>query len=444
MNYFIFMLIFFGLGIIYLFLGIIGARKVKNEIDYFLAKRKLGLLPATLTLLATQIGSGMLLGTAKEAYKIGYYGLMYVFGMVLGFLILGLGLAARMRSLKIATTSEIFETKYNSPMLNNVSSIFSAITLLGIVVGQIIASRLFLQSLGIQNELILISFWLIIITYTTIGGLKSVVLTDSFQIVLVVLIFSALFIYLIHLEPTSFFSAESIIEKQKIFHYEGIKISDIASLILMPALFSLIGQDLAQRFFASRTNYIATIAALLSSIFLALFAIIPIYFGIKAKFLGLTFIGNPILYVVKQLKNDFILIIASCGIIAAITSTGDSVLIAISSNLYPLFKNKKNNLTSARSITFICGLIAFIVSYYVPGNVIDIIIGSYSLSVSCLFVPIVIGYFKNNLNKNAAICSIFFGLMGFILFRFYPIVIPKEIASLILSFIGYIISSVIR
>jgi len=50
-------------------------------------------------------------------------------------------------------------------------------------------------------------------------------------------------------------------------------------------------------------------------------------------------------------------------------------------------------------------------------------------------------YFKEKLNKNAAIGSIIFGLAGFILFRIYPIPFPREIASLVLSMIGYLMGN---
>jgi len=437
MNQIVFIAMFLGFGIFLLIVGLVESRKVNTVLDYFLAGRTINVIPITLTLLATQIGSGMLLGTAEESYNIGYYGIMYSLGIALGFLILALGLASKMRSLHIVTTSEVFEKKYHSPTLNKIASIFSAITLLGIVIGQIIASRLFLHSIGIHNELIIILFWLIILTYTTIGGLKSVIFTDAFQIVLVIGAFSILFIYMLQLEPASIFSMQSLIERQQAFYYEGTKLTSFANIILMPALFTLIGQDVAQRFFACRTNATAKLASLLASLVLVLFAIIPIYFGIKARLLGLPPIGNPILQVIKVLQNNYILMIASCGIIASIASTGDSILIAISSNLHPLFK--RNNLNLARLITFISGIIGFVASYFMPGNVIKILIESYSISVSCLFVSIMIGYFKDNLNKNAAISSIMFGAASLILFSFYPIAIPKEIAALFLSFIGYFI-----
>ena len=52
-------------------------------------------------------------------------------------------------------------------------------------------------------------------------------------------------------------------------------------------LAALAEQDLAQRFFAARTKKIATLSALLTGGFMILFALVPIYFGMQAKLLGL-------------------------------------------------------------------------------------------------------------------------------------------------------------
>ena len=54
-------------------------------------------------------------------------------------------------------------------------------------------------------------------------------------------------------------------------------------------------------------------------------------------------------------------------------------------------------------------------------------------------MAVVLCYFKKNLNKNAAGLSIIMGFVGFVLFRFYSLPVPKELASLTLSLVGYLI-----
>src|SRR5580692_2559503 len=163
MNAILFLIIFFVLGTLYFCIGLYASRNVKTNDDYFLASRDLGLLPVTFTLIATQLGGGMLLGTAEQAYRVGLWGILYTLGMSLGFLLLGLGFAAKLRSLNVSTTAELFEIKYGSPTLKKIASLLSVTTMCGILVAQVIASKTLLAGLGINNELIFIAFWAFVI-----------------------------------------------------------------------------------------------------------------------------------------------------------------------------------------------------------------------------------------------------------------------------------------
>ena len=209
MNSALFLSIFSVLAIIYFFIGLYASKNIKNNSDYFLASRDLGLWPVTFTLIATQLGGGMLLGTAERAYSIGYWGILYTLGMSLGFLMLGLGFAAKLRSLNVATTAELFETKYHSPSLKKIASLLSITTMCGILVAQVIASKTLLAGLDIHNEYIFLIFWAFVIIYTMVGGLKAVVFTDVAQVWVIILVFGGIFLYSIFTEPSSFFTFTS-------------------------------------------------------------------------------------------------------------------------------------------------------------------------------------------------------------------------------------------
>lgn len=442
MNTALFFAIFSALGIFYFFLGLYASKNIKTNDDYFLASRDLGLFPITFTLIATQLGGGMLLGTAEKAYSIGYWGILYTLSMSLGFLMLGLGLAARMRALNVATTAELFQTRYNSVRLKQVASLLSIATMTGILVAQVIASRSLLAGMGIHNEYIFLAFWAFVIAYTMVGGLKAVVLTDVAQVWVIILVFGGIFLYCLSTEPGAFFSFKAMIEQQKAFPLGEISTNTLLATILLPALFSLIEQDLAQRFFAARTQKIAALSAILSSIFLLLFSAIPIYFGMKAKTAGLAIAAgsSPLIPIIEVMTSDVVVILAVCGIIAAITSTADSLLCAVSSNLAQDFDFSFLGLSPlkiSQIVTLITGLAAITASYVVGQDIIGILISSYEISVSCLLVPLLFSYYRTNLRTNAAIGAIVFGLIGFIGFRFYPIAIPKEIAAVFLSLLGY-------
>jgi len=443
-----FITLFISLNIIYLLLGIIASRSVHSTTDYFLAGRNLGLIPVTLTLVATQIGGGMLTGTAQQAYVHGFYGLLYTIGMCIGFTILGLGLASRLQSLKIQTTAQLFEVAYQSPMLKKIASLLSVLTMSGILIAQILASRAILNGVGLPHEAIFVCFWLFVIIYTMSGGLKAVVWTDMAQVLLIIAVFGWLFYSSLSGDPKALFNVKNLFKLQRYFFgSKGVDNNTIALTIAMPALFSLIEQDLAQRFFAARSKIVASLSALCASLILIGFAMIPIYFGMKAKVLGLK-IGStsPLVPVLKLLTNEFVVAFALCAILAAITSTADSVLCAISSNLTQDFDYRflrVNKLRLAQAITCVVGLLAIIASYAVPQNIIHTLVESYSISVCCLFVPLIFAYLGVRGKKHAALFSVITGGVTLVVYTIFPIAIPKEFIALGVSFVTYIVTFLI-
>ncbi len=446
MNSLLFLAVFGVLTLFYTIMGLIAAKNIKTTSDYFLAGRNLGLWPVTMTLIATQLGGGMLLGTSQNAYYYGLYGLLYTLGMAVGFLLLGFGIAGKLQQLQVSTTAQIFQTSYKSPTLKKIASLLSVITMYGILIGQVVGSRSIIQNIefGINNEFIFLAFWLFVILYTMLGGLEAVVITDMLQVLVIIFIFSGTFLYSIFFGP-SFDWANLLALQKESFGQMPLSFNMVVATLLMPALFSLIEQDLAQRFFSSRTKNIAAWSALFSAAFMIVFALIPIYFGMQAQLLGLAVPtgSSPLIPVIEFLTNEFVVIFALCAIIAAITSTADSLLCAISSNLAQDFNfdwiGAHNPVRRSQFITCLIGVAAVVASYLVPQNIITILIDSYLISVSCLLVPLLFAYFSPTVCKKAAWYSVIAGFVGFCIIPFWNTELPKTLMPLIFSLIGYLV-----
>lgn len=447
MNIYSFLTILAIFMLIYSILGLYAARHVKNVTDYFLAGRKLGMLSVTFALLATQIGGGMLLGTAQDAYTIGLFGMVYNVGMVIGFLLLGTGIAGRLRALNVATTAELFETRYHSRTLKKCASLLSVLTLCGILISQIIGFKALLAGLGIHHEAVFLIFWGFIIFHTMLGGLQAVIIADTYQVIFILSIFIGILWHCMQGESASFV-ATLVHAQNSLFSTASVSYARLISTLIMPALFSLIEQDLAQRFFASRTRAVATLSALCAGILLILFSLVPIYLGMKARMLGLPISvdSSPLMPAIAALTNEFVLILATCAVIAAISSTADSLLCAISSNLAQDFDMKwmgmKTELHQSKGITLMVGLSALAASYVMPKNIIDLLIASYALSVSCLFVPLIVAYYRSDVKTKAAYAAIIGGGIAFILIPFWDTSLPKELLPLMVSGICFAIGQI--
>ena len=150
---------------------------------------------------------------------------------------------------------------------------------------------------------------------------------------------------------------------------------------------------------------------------------IPIYMGIMGKTAGVEAVsGSSVLMAVSiALTNPVISALMGCAILAAIISTADSLINAISSNLTQDFNlplGRKKVLVS-RCITAVIAISGILVSAHF-NNVVDILILSYELSISCLFVSVFAAMMRGKGEKLSAVLSILLGALGFFLFRAYP------------------------
>jgi len=193
MDALLFLTVFGCLGALYFFLALRASKKVTTDTDYFVASRSLNTLQITCNLIATQLGGGMLLGTAASAYEKGYFGILYTLGMALGFILLSCGIASRLQQFKVTTTAELFETQYGSPTLKKIASLLSIITLFGILIAQVVGFKSLMAAVGFGSGFIVLPFWLSVIAYTMIGGLRAITINDMVQLGIITATFGGIF-----------------------------------------------------------------------------------------------------------------------------------------------------------------------------------------------------------------------------------------------------------
>ncbi len=423
------------LGGIYIWIGKRASKDLQTNDDYFLMGRKLSFFPLTLTLLATQLGGGTLLGAAEEAYDKGWPVLFYPLGVSLGLLILGMGFGGKLRRLNISTVAEIFVKIYGSQKQRHLASGLSIVALFFILTAQGIAARKFFASIGVEGPLLFTLFWTVLVAYTVMGGLKAVVNTDMLQALFIIGVLAATLFFLDLSKAPSLSFTGSV----------DTRLSDIpwSSWMFMPLLFMLIEQDMGQRCFAAKNPRVISASAIAAGITLLLCSIIAVYFGILAKNLGIEAEeGKSILIQsIQALTNPVVSTFFIAAIFIAVISTADSLLCSISSNLSCDFLSAWNmsndrRLNISRLLTLITGLGA-LGAAFMYDNVVMILMISYELSVCILFVPIAAAVLMKNPSKRGASAAMVLGALGFVLFRVAPPPFPKEIAAIGLSLLGY-------
>lgn len=439
MNIIAFIIFVFGLQAICLLVGKESSKELNNKEDYFLAGKNIRFFPLMMTFLATQVGGGLILGSAEEAYRFGWTVLLYPVGASLGLLALGAGLGKKLAQFKVSTVAQIFDVIYRSPVLKKIASGLSIISLFMILIAQVIASSKFMISIGVENTFWFLGFWAIVIFYTAMGGLKAVVSTDMVQ---------AAFFIAAFLLSFGFIYSSSEIPISQIFE-QGINTADnfdfnsskLLGWLFMPLMFMIIEQDMAQRCLAAASLKTVSTATLCAGIITIVICVIPVYLGVLAREMGLEpKIGESVLMaVIENTSTPILTALVGSAIIVAIVSTADSLINAISSNISLDFDLKclqNNNLFVSKLLTAAIAIFALLCSFYF-NNVVDLLILSYELSVACIFVPVFAALFKKRGNFLSAALSIIFGATGFALFRIVPGDFPKEIFSILMSAFGF-------
>lgn len=409
-----------------------GTKKTETSEDFFLMGRKLGLFGLIMTLLATQIGGGALLGAAEEAYTRGLSVIFYPLGMVLGLVVLGMGYGAKMRKLNLKTVPEIFEKIYGSITLRQIASLLSIASLFLILVGQGIAARKFFTALGFHGDLLFILFWSVLIAYTVRGGLSAAVKTDILQ---------ASFI-IVTLGIALFAASQAAVQPQSLSAPHVLATSTPwLSWLLLPLLFMLIEQDMGQWCFAAKNPKTVSMASLIAAVVLMAVALIPIFFGVMAAKSGLEVKqGSSVLITsVEALTNPTVATFVICAVLMAIISTANSLLCSVSSNISCDFPKLGRSVMTSRTITFLVGIVSLALAFAFD-NVVAVLMFSYELATCVLFAAVTMAVWTKNPHKNSAIWSMSVGALCFITMKIWTFPIPKEIVSLSASLGAFILS----
>lgn len=400
----LFLAVLSGFAVLYLILGKYASKNINNLTDYFLGGRRVGLWALSVTILATQLGGGTLIGISEETYKVGWIGLFYSLGVFTGLVLLALGVGAKIRKMQVVTLAALFEEIYQSTFLRQMAALCSIFSLFFILVAQIVACRKFSITLGFDNEIILFGFWTVVIVYTVMGGLRAVISTDIFQAIIITSIFGFLGVLLL---PAIDWQLAAPISTE--VHW--LNIAQLSDWWIFPMLFMIIGQDMGQRCAAATNPRTVTRATLLAAMIYGTISLVPGMIGILASQKGLVIPANQsiLLTTITAFTNPTVSALAACAILMAILSTADSLLCAISSNVAMDFK-KNVSVSQAKVITFVIGLSALVFSFAVT-DIVPTMILAYRTSIYMLFWTILFGVFTDSPPKQLAYLNMIAGVL---------------------------------
>jgi solute:Na+ symporter, SSS family len=175
------------LGIGYYFM-----RRNKTTEDYFVSGRNMKSWHVGLSVVATDVGGGFSIGLGGLGFAMGISGSWMLFTGLIGAWLSAVFLIPKVSNLgqtkKFFTFPQIFGHFYDARVAL-LAGIISAIGYIGFTSSQILAGAKLasatVQGLDLQTALIFMG--VVAVIYTTIGGLKAVIYTDTIQWVILIL-----------------------------------------------------------------------------------------------------------------------------------------------------------------------------------------------------------------------------------------------------------------
>ena len=418
-------IVLIGVGVylaLMLVVGLLAAGRTHDTTDFMVAGRKLNLPMSTATIMATWIGGGTILGAAGAAHQEGFLGVIAdPFGTALGLVIVGLFIVRIIRRLKLMTNIQFFEMRYgkHAAFIASIGYSMSSVAWAGALM---VAFGVMLESLtGFPLESGIIAGAVIVIVYTTLGGMWAVAMTDFVQIIIIVIgLFILFVVVLVNLGGVATIWANIPEGNFRMIPREhtGTAWLDYLRAWLIIGLADGGSQSLMQRGLAARNERTAQNAFYVAAIGYMILGMIPVILGIIAA-VYLPVMDDPesvIIVLAEQNLHPILLAIFVGAILSAVMSSADSSLLAASSiittNMLPYLGLKfspKGHLRALRITIPVLGMMAVFVALKVQA-VYALVLDANVMVLAALAVPFVLGIWWKKANPYGGLAGMFAGL----------------------------------
>lgn len=380
-------------------IGIVVSKKQSDVKDYFVGARKNGTFSIMSLWFSSWIGGAAVVGTAEVAYNFGVSGSWYVLGSVIGCIIFASTTSGKItelgKKLNFITYAELIEHYYGKK-----TTIVAVITTLlgniGFTAGQFAAAGgVFHILLGMDMQISYMISAIVVILYTSMGGLKAVTYTDWVQFLLIMIGIS---IAGIPFSNSAIGGAETLKQLPiEFFDLGNWGWGTILGLIVTTILSFYTSMDSFTKCFSAKDQKASRNGTVLAGITMTTVAISSTYIGLAGRIL-FPYLENSsqIAYkVILEYFPPFIKGLALVGVLAAIMSSADILLLQASANvsrdiyfrLVPSVDDKKILKISMLSSLGI-GILAMLISM-TQMNIINILYIALTVNSAGLFLPTV-------------------------------------------------------
>jgi Na+/proline symporter len=445
--------------------GLLAATRVHSAKDFAVAGRSLPVPIVMATVFATWFGAEAVMGISATFAKEGLRGVVAdPFGSSLCLVLAGLFFAPRFYRLNLWTVGDYYRLRYDrrvevlctlcivASYLGWVAAQFKVLGLVLNVVTQGAVS----QSVGMMIGAV------IVLTYTTFGGMFSVAILDFVQ--LSVIVGGLLYIASVLSDATggvgAVISHARDAGRLEFFPPPSLKawIPFVGAGVTM-MLGSIPQQDVFQRITSAKDEQTAVRGSLLGAALYFVFCFVPMFIAYSALMIDPVKFGSLLesdaQLVLPTLIVEHTPLLAQVmffgAVLSAVMSCSSATLLApsvlLSENVIRgaiPHMDEKGLLTTMRIVLVGFAAVVLMIALTSESSIYRLVVNTYKVTLVAAFVPLFAGLFWKRATIQGALCAIAAGLaawLGAECLSAEPAVVPPQLAGLAAAVLGMIIGS---
>ncbi|HRD76598.1 MAG TPA: sodium:solute symporter family protein [Hyphomicrobiaceae bacterium] len=436
-------------------IGVLVSRSIRNETDYILAGRSLGVGLAGFSVFATWFGAETVTGSAGSVFKSGLSGAQgEPFAYAVGIILMGLFVAGRLWRAGITTFGDFFRNRF-SPTVEVVvavllvpgSVLWAAAQIYGF--GQIVASVA-----NIDTRTAITIGAVTVVAYTVVGGLLADAWTDVIQgIVIIVGLLMLLFFVLA--KAGGFSAGLAAIEPARwSFMVADQPWLEFIEQWAVPICGSLVAVELISRILGARSAGVASTAAISGGVLYLLVALIPVVFGLLGPKLLPSLPAEQSEQLVAELAKAYLPAVLSAvfigALISAILSTVDSALLAagslVSHNILLRLNpdtSDRGKVVTTRVTVAVLGATAYVIALAAT-SIKELVELASAFASAGVFVALIFGLFTRFGGPQSALAAILAGAVIWGWGRFVFELKTPYLAGLGAAVLAYVVVAVLE
>lgn len=432
--------------------GIYASRKTHSAAEFIVAGRSLPLWLCTATIIATWFGGGMMIGGAGAAYDDGLLGVIAdPFGATLCLVLTGVFFVRIFRRLKLFTFVEFVEQRFG-PTAALIASLAGLASSIFWVASMLVAFGVVFETLtGVPKVVCILGGSVVVILYTTMGGMLAVALTDFVQLIIIavglIILFTVVLVDAGGWAPLALRLPEHAFRLYPDEHSGEVWLNYLRAWMVF-GVADIASQSLIGRALAAKSESVAQQSFLLGALGYLGFAMVPVLLGIigSATLPGLADPESVIPALAFEHLHPVAIAVFVGAILAAIMSSCDSALLSsasiVSTNLLPFVKPNPSDRLVLQVVRWgipACGAVAIAIALNAR-VVFDTMLDANLLMLSAVIVPFILGVWWKKANRAGALCAMFSGIVAWIVTSIHYPGLPGDLIGLGVSLAAMLVA----